>query len=40
MQLVAKDAPAMPDLTEAARIGQVLDAVLRSSAERRWIALD
>jgi predicted dehydrogenase len=37
MQLVAKGVPAMPDLREAARIGKVLDAVLRSAAERRWI---
>jgi predicted dehydrogenase len=39
MQLVGKNEPATPDLAEAARIGQVLDAVLRSSAERRWIEL-
>lgn len=39
MQLVGGDRPAYPDLAEAARIGRVLDAVLQSSAERRWVKL-
>ena len=37
MQVVGAGAPAYPDLAEAARIGRVLDAVLQSSDERRWV---
>lgn len=39
MQLIGGDKPAYPDLAEAARISRVLDAVLQSSAERRWVKL-
>ena len=39
MQLVGGGRPAYPDLAEAARIGRVLDAVLKSSAERHWVKL-
>lgn len=37
MELVAADRPAGPDLAEAARIGHILDAILQSAAERRWV---
>jgi predicted dehydrogenase len=40
MELIAAGRPAGPDLAEAARIGRVLDAVLLSAAERRWVELD
>jgi len=40
MQLVAAGEPAAPDFQGAAHIGRVLDAVLASSAERRWVAVD
>lgn len=39
MELIAADRPARPDLAEAARIGAILDAVLRSSGERSWVTL-
>jgi len=37
MELIAADRPTGPDLREAALIGKVLDAVLLSAAERRWV---
>jgi len=40
MQLVAAGEPAAPDFQGAAHIGRVLDAVLASAAERRWVAVD
>src|SRR6266446_5551473 len=37
MELVAAGRPAGPDLAGAAQIGRVLDAVLASAEERRWV---
>ena len=37
MELIAADKPTGPDLAGAARIGRVIDAVLQSAAERRWV---
>jgi predicted dehydrogenase len=39
MELLAAGRPSSPDLTEAAKIGRILDAVLQSSADRRWMRL-
>jgi predicted dehydrogenase len=38
MQLVAAGHRAAPDLAGAAQIGRVLDAVLESAAQRRWVS--
>jgi hypothetical protein len=37
MELIAADRPTGPDLVDAAAISCILDAVLQSAAERRWI---
>ncbi len=37
MELVAAGLPAGPDLTGAAQIGRVLDAVMASAAKRSWV---
>jgi predicted dehydrogenase len=39
MQLVGAGVPTGPDLAGAAHIGRVLDAVLVSAAERRWVEI-
>ncbi len=37
MELVAAGRPTGPDLADAARISRILDAVLQSAEERRWV---
>jgi predicted dehydrogenase len=39
MQLVAGGRPPLTDLTDAAAIARILDAVLTSAAEQRWVTL-
>src|SRR5262245_60034695 len=39
MQLVAGDKPPLTDLADAAAIARILDAVLTSAAEQRWVTL-
>ncbi len=40
MQLIAAGKPALTDLEDAAAIAVILDAVLTSAAERRWVTID
>ena len=40
MQLVADGKPPLTDLADAAAIARILDAVLTSAAEQRWVTLE
>jgi predicted dehydrogenase len=40
MQLAAGGKAPLTDLTDAAAIARILDAVLTSAAEQRWVTLE